>query len=319
MEHLNKQHIILLGAFVSFVTSIATAVFTVSLMSQMPQGVAQTVTNVVEKTIERVVTVPADISKSISNKPITVEVKEQLVEAAKVADLSIVGIYRAGNNKVTTKRANIIATNAATPGATGSTSATSTASITLDSGSDTASALGALSLDLPIDGDPLVFGTIVSTDGYIAVSSDRLSLRTNLVAVFADGKRASIESVSDSDGNSSINLIFLKVKELPSAIKKNFDSMSKTGDVSLGQTLFILKKFPESALLQGNVQSVRSSDGVVVVNGIAEQSVANGAPVFNIKGEVIALNVANSESLESDSTSLYFPIKFVYSLLQKIK
>ena len=40
MEHLNKQQLILLTLLISFVTSIATGIVTVSLMDQAPQGAA---------------------------------------------------------------------------------------------------------------------------------------------------------------------------------------------------------------------------------------------------------------------------------------
>jgi hypothetical protein len=55
MEDLTKQQIVLLTLLVSFVTSIATGVVTVSLMDQAPRGVVQTINQVVERTIERVV------------------------------------------------------------------------------------------------------------------------------------------------------------------------------------------------------------------------------------------------------------------------
>ena len=52
MEHLTKHQLILLALLVSFVTSLATGIFTVSLMSQVPKGVTQTINQVVEKTIQ---------------------------------------------------------------------------------------------------------------------------------------------------------------------------------------------------------------------------------------------------------------------------
>lgn len=55
MNDLSKQQLILLALLVSFVTSLATGVITVSLMDQAPTGVSQTITQVIEKTIQQVV------------------------------------------------------------------------------------------------------------------------------------------------------------------------------------------------------------------------------------------------------------------------
>ncbi|MEK7642056.1 MAG: serine protease [Patescibacteria group bacterium] len=51
MNDLSKQQLILLALLVSFVTSLATGIFTVSLMSQAPQDVVQTINNVVERIV----------------------------------------------------------------------------------------------------------------------------------------------------------------------------------------------------------------------------------------------------------------------------
>lgn len=48
MNGLTNQQLVLVALLVSFVTSLATGIFTVSLMSQAPQGVVQTINNVVE-------------------------------------------------------------------------------------------------------------------------------------------------------------------------------------------------------------------------------------------------------------------------------
>lgn len=55
LEQLTKHQIILLTLLVSFVTSIATGIVTVSLMDQAPPGVTRVVNQIVEHTVEKVV------------------------------------------------------------------------------------------------------------------------------------------------------------------------------------------------------------------------------------------------------------------------
>ena len=51
MEHLTKQQIVLLTLLVSFMTSIATGIVTVSLINQAPAGTTNTIERVIENTV----------------------------------------------------------------------------------------------------------------------------------------------------------------------------------------------------------------------------------------------------------------------------
>lgn len=95
IEKLTKSQIVLLTLLVSFVTSIATGIVTVSLMDQAPPAVAQTVNRVVERTVERVVPHETQTATVITTEK-TVTVKESELIATAVARIqpSVVRIVR---------------------------------------------------------------------------------------------------------------------------------------------------------------------------------------------------------------------------------
>lgn len=76
IEKLTKMQIVLLTLLVSFVTSIATGIVTVTLMDQAPPAITQTLNRVVERTVERVVPNESQ-SASVITKETTVVVKEE--------------------------------------------------------------------------------------------------------------------------------------------------------------------------------------------------------------------------------------------------
>ena len=78
IEELNKTQIVLLTLLVSFVTSIATGIVTVSLVDQAPPSVTQTINRVVERTVEKVI--PSETrgqSAGVITKETTVVVKDE--------------------------------------------------------------------------------------------------------------------------------------------------------------------------------------------------------------------------------------------------
>ena len=93
MEDLTKQQIVLVTLLVSFVTSIATGIVTVSLVDQAPKAVTQTIDRVVEKTIERVVpNQTASVSDGGSSSAGTIKVQDQLADAVDKSSRGLVRI-----------------------------------------------------------------------------------------------------------------------------------------------------------------------------------------------------------------------------------
>lgn len=76
MQDLTKTQIVLLALLVSFVSSLATGIVTVTLMDQSPQEVTRVLNRVVQKTVNQIVPAPVE---SPAKKPVehTVVVKEE--------------------------------------------------------------------------------------------------------------------------------------------------------------------------------------------------------------------------------------------------
>ncbi|MSU56351.1 MAG: serine protease [Candidatus Taylorbacteria bacterium] len=96
MEELNKHQLILLVLLVSFVTSIATGIVTVSLMDQAPPGMTQTINRIVEKTIERVVTEPSSQAAAVvTRETVVVKADDAIINAIDKNSGSVVRIKEA--------------------------------------------------------------------------------------------------------------------------------------------------------------------------------------------------------------------------------
>ena len=94
IEQLNKSQIVLLTLLVSFVTSIATGIVTVSLMDQAPPVIAQTVNRVIERTVETVVPASQGAAAAVVREhTIVVKESELISQAVARVSPSVVRLY----------------------------------------------------------------------------------------------------------------------------------------------------------------------------------------------------------------------------------
>lgn len=97
IEQLSKSQIVLLTLLISFVTSIATGIVTVSLMDQAPPVVAQTVNRVIERTVQSVAPAPkgqpaAAATVVTQEKTVIVKESDLISQAVSHASPSIVRV-----------------------------------------------------------------------------------------------------------------------------------------------------------------------------------------------------------------------------------
>lgn len=100
MEELNKNQIVLLVLLVSFVTSIATGIVTVTLMEQAPPGLTQTINRVVERTIERVVPGETKTTTVIKEVPVLITEEQIIADLVQSASPAVVDVASADGNQV---------------------------------------------------------------------------------------------------------------------------------------------------------------------------------------------------------------------------
>ncbi len=95
IERLTKAQTVLLVLLVSFVTSIATGIVTVTLLEEAPPIVTQTINRVVERTIERVVPGETQTATVIeTEKTIVVNEEDLIIQAIDKNKDKIVKIYQ---------------------------------------------------------------------------------------------------------------------------------------------------------------------------------------------------------------------------------
>lgn len=296
LEELNKTQIVLLTLLVSFVTSIATGIVTVTLLDQAPPAVTQTINRIVERTIERVV--PAEMTsgeKEVIIKEIetTIVVKEDdlITESIEKNKRSLVRIIRVTE-----------------PPVEDSTSTTST--------------------DIMESGIFVGIGVIVSSDGSLAAAGHSVGIGENLIGIFFGGVQRTLEVLSI---NEDINIALLEpvAIETGAEIAFNKTTFADSKSLKLGQSVIALGGENRtnvsmgiiSGLIDVRVEYPSVEDETIMNTKVVLDSIEtsinsaqiSGSPLFNIFGEFIGINTK-----AQNTTGVFTPSSKVSELLESL-
>lgn len=290
MESLNKQQLILLALLVSFVTSLATGIVTVALMDQAPLGVTQTISRVVEKTIETVVTAATSTPQQaavITRETIVVKADDAIVDAIAQNTKSLVRIKKAtgmGKDRQDTF-----------------------ASIGL-----IMSAEGLIVSDIVVaypenDGN----GNLIP-ESYIGVFSDEKIFPLNIVysdqtagliffqPLIQDREKGAYKFTPPRFGSAP-----LKLGQAVVALGGSYTNTASTG---------IISNVIEKTVPKSGVEDETEKIVVSIKTDIHPSELVSGALLLNLTGEVIGI----SAGTVSSSRSLFAPIEKVLELLGKV-
>ncbi|PJE73690.1 MAG: hypothetical protein COV02_01190 [Candidatus Terrybacteria bacterium CG10_big_fil_rev_8_21_14_0_10_41_10] len=89
MEHLTKTQIVMLVLLVSFVTSMATGIVTVTLVNQAPQPITHTISKVIEKVVSTEI---IEKEVPVNTKVIVMDSEEKVIEVVKKISPAVVRI-----------------------------------------------------------------------------------------------------------------------------------------------------------------------------------------------------------------------------------
>lgn len=275
LEDLNKTQIILLTLLVSFVSAIATSIFTVKLLEEAPPAVTQTINRVVERTIERVV--PAEptetgaVEQTVIEKETTVVVKEE--------DLITDSIEK--NKRKIVRLVTVLPNDE--PAIEGTTT--------------------------PEVAPSYVFhgiGVIVKSDGLVVTASQVADVG-ELVALTPDGVLHEVSVVQSDD---TLALIQIEPLTEDDTLALSTATFADENALRLGQTVIALGGEDRTSVSMGIIASLIEGD---VVEGetttskllSVQTNIAGsipGSPLVNIFGEIVGIDLEGTPGLYTASS-----------------
>ena len=280
LEQLTKTQIILLTLLVSFVTSIATGIVTVTLIDQAPPAVTQTINRVVERTVEQV-TSATDGQTAGAGDTVTKEVQVILKEsylvtdAVAIVDESVVRLYtRVQDINGTTVRGQFLG----------------------------------LGLVVSRDGLVVTDATLVSPGNEYFVETKGGALFTASLKNESEKRPTAILALSSKDGGnvalspiSFANVAALKLGETVVTLSGKDRTKVATGIVS--------------DIVSEHLNGDNTEIITVINTSIPDNLVSIGAPIADLIGGVVGMYVVSSENTPQAS---YIPITTVADQLKEV-
>jgi len=278
MEHLNKHQLILLALLVSFITSMATGIVTVSLMDQAPQGVTQTINRVVERTIENVVQpTPAPANTTTVKETVVVNEDDQVVNTIAKNSGSLIRIYRTNTD----------------PGA----------------GPDSMVFVG---IGIVVSDDKIIAtdsGLISEGGSYFTSLADGKLLGLKILRAVS-GEQVALLKIN-TDVKNSVNLAKVNLSQNDAKLGQsiiyiggqNKNSVA-TGIVSSLGTKDIITGTGSSTATSTVVSSIETS--------LSSGSLISGGPLLNLSGDLIGFK---GTFLDSARTDLFVPVSSIQAVL----
>ncbi|PIR57823.1 MAG: hypothetical protein COU71_02005 [Parcubacteria group bacterium CG10_big_fil_rev_8_21_14_0_10_38_31] len=311
MEDLTKSQLILLALLVSFVTSIATGIVTVSLVNQAPPQVTQMVGRVIEKTVEVVSPSDSDIASVVET--IIVSDEEMTVKAVEKVIPTVVSV-------VVTKDVPVLEQYFVNP-------------------FQDDPLLRDFSLNVPqyrqkgTEEKKVSSGTgfIISDQGMIVTNKHVVAdEKANYSVILNDGQKFDVEIIA-RDLMQDIAILKIKKEENEESKTFKYASLGNSDNIKIGQKVIAIG----NAL--GELQNTVS---VGIVSGLNREIVASGAmgeerlfeviqtdaainlgnsggPLLDLRGKIVGINVAKSSSGENIGFSL--PVNIIKKIILDIE
>ena len=265
MESLTKTQIVLLVLLVSFVTSLATGIVTVTLVNQAPQPITHIISKVVEKMVPKEVLV--------KEKMVIFSSEENLVKVIKEASLAVVGVM-VGTTK----------------------DLTATTTPTLSRSSD--QSVGAGKKPMPSGS-----GFFVSKDGIVLTNKHIVGDETlEYVVITSDGKTYPAAVISRS---SSQDVAVLKVEGnnfnfIPLGNSKNINVGqtaialgSDSGEFQNTVSVGVVSGLNKTAAALNSFSGLEDLVALIQIDAVANPG-NSGGPLVDLSGRAIGINTVGA-------------------------